>query len=164
MTSIGKLCPKQFFLKELLLSLSLLLLGLGVGVKLTRKGLPAVSWHWQASPKPFFPKELLLSLWLLLGLGGRWCEACSEEPAGEELALASFAEAILSKRIVVVVVVVVGLWSVGAKLARKGLPAASWHWQALLKPYFSKRIVVVVVVVVGLGGVGRSLLEKACPR
>ena len=31
----------------------------------------------------------------------------------------------------VVVVVVVGLGGVGAKLARKGLPAVSWHWQAL---------------------------------
>ena len=59
-------------------------------------------------------------------------------------------------RIVVVVVVVVGLWSVGAKLARKGLPAASWHWQALPKSHFSKRIVVVVVVVVGLGGGGEA--------
>ena len=28
--------------------------GLGVVVKLTRKGLPAVSWHWQALPKTFF--------------------------------------------------------------------------------------------------------------
>ena len=79
--------------------------------------------------------------------------------------MASFAEAIFSKRIVVVVVVVVGLGVVGAKLARKGLPAVSWHWQALPKPFFPKRIVVVVVVVVGLGGVaGQSLLEKACPR
>ena len=37
------------------------------------------------------------------------------------------------------------------KLTRKGLPAVSWHWQALPKTFFSKRIVVVVVVVVGLG-------------
>ena len=55
-------------------------------------------------------------------------------------------------------------WGFGAKLARKGLPAGSWHWQALPKTIFSKRIVVVVVVVVGLGGLGRSLLERACPR
>ena len=61
-------------------------------------------------------------------------------------------QAIFSKRSVVVVVVVVGLGGVGAKLARKGLPAGSWHWQALPKTFFSKRIVVVVVVVVGLGG------------
>ena len=40
----------------------------------------------------------------------------------------------------------------GVKLTRKGLPAGSWHWQALPKPFFSKRNVVVVVVVVGLGG------------
>ena len=48
-------------------SLLALFLGLGVGAKLARKGLPAMSWHWQALPKSFFPKELLLSLWLLLG-------------------------------------------------------------------------------------------------
>ena len=47
---IGKLCTRPFFPKELLLSLWLLL-GLGVvGAKLARKGLPAVSWHWQALP------------------------------------------------------------------------------------------------------------------
>ena len=50
------------------------------------------------------------------------------------------------------------------KLTRKGLPAGSWHWQALPKTFFSKRIVVVVVVVVGLGVWGNSLLERACPR
>ena len=52
-----------------MLSLSLLL-GLVVVVKLTRKGLPAVSWHWQALPNFFCLKELLLSLSLLLGLEG----------------------------------------------------------------------------------------------
>ena len=41
------------------------------------------------------------------------------------------------------------------KLTRKGLPAGSWHWQALPKTFFSKRIVVAVVVV-GLGGGGEA--------
>ena len=50
-----------------------------------------------------------------------------------------------------------------AKLARKGLPALSWHWQALPKKIFSKRIVVVVVAVVGLGGVGARLARKGLP-
>ena len=62
--------------------------------------------------------------------------------------------------------VVVGLGGVGAKLARKGLPAGSWHWQALPKTIFSKRIVVVVVVVVvvvGLGGFGAKLARKGLP-
>ena len=45
-------------------------------------------------------------------------------------------QAIFSKRSVVVVVVVVGLGGVGAKLARKGLPAGSWHWEALPKTRF----------------------------
>ena len=67
-------------------------------------------------------------------------------------------------RIVVVVVVVVGLWSVGAKLARKGLPAASWHWQALPKSHFSKRIVVVVVVVVGGLGFGGEAYSEGPAR
>ena len=40
-------------------------------------------------------------------------------------------QAIFSKRSVVVVVVVVGLGGVGAKLARKGLPAGSWPFQGI---------------------------------
>ena len=137
--------------KELLLSLWLLL-GLGGGGELARKGLPAGSWHWQALPKTIFSKRIVVVVVAVVGLGVRG-EACSKRPTRGELALASFAQDNFSKRIVVVVVVVVvGLGGFGAKLARKGLPAGSLHWQALPKTIFSKRIVVVVVVVVGLGG------------
>ena len=55
---------------------------------------------------------------------GCWGEACSKRPARGELALASFAEAIFSKRIVVVVVVVVGLG--GQALRCGGCWISSW--------------------------------------
>ena len=73
-----------------MLSLSLLL-GLVVVVKLTRKGLPAVSWHWQALPKTFFSKRIVVVVVVVVGLGGGG-EAYSKGPARGELALASFAQ------------------------------------------------------------------------
>ena len=73
-----------------MLSLSLLL-GLGVVVKLTRKGLPAGSWHWQALPKTFFSKRIVVVVVVVVGLGGGG-EAYSKGLARGELALASFAQ------------------------------------------------------------------------
>ena len=84
--------------KELLLSLWWLL-GLGVGAKLARKGLPAGSWHWQALPKTIFSKRIVVVVVVVVGLGGFWGEACSKRPGRGELALASFAEAIFPKEL-----------------------------------------------------------------
>ena len=54
---IGKLCPKHFFLKRIVVVV-VVVVGLGSGgEQLARKGLPAVSWHWQALPKTFFSKK-----------------------------------------------------------------------------------------------------------
>ena len=60
-------------------------------MKLARKGLPAGSWHWQASPKVFFSKRMVVVVVVGgLGFGG---EAYSEGPVpAGELALASFVQ------------------------------------------------------------------------
>ena len=54
------------------------------------------------------------------------------------------------QRITVVVVVVAGLGG-RVEACSKGLPARSWHWQALPQTNFFQIVIVVDVVVAGLG-------------